>query len=360
MKTKLNDFLGIKYPIIQAPMAGGPTGSALVSSVSNNGGLGFIGAGFMSGEELNQLVSEVKVLTKAPFGVNLFIQKSFEDYTITQNTKDVLEDIANRLGASEPCYPEKVSSLLEDQLSVLMINPVAVISFTFGILDTRWIKELKKCGSKVMGTATSVEEAKVLELKDVDAVSAQGIEAGGHRGSFLADDKGRFAEVGNLSLIPQVVDAIHLPVIASGGISDGRAILAAMSLGAEGVQIGSAFLTTHEAQGLAQMKKRLVNSTDTSTVLTRSFTGKWARGIDNEFIREIQKSKIEIPPYPVMNQITSSIRNKAQEKGDTEKMSLWAGQSSSLSKRESVEEAFNRFVLEFKQSLKKLKQLQTT
>ena len=338
-------------------MAGGPTGSKLVSRVSENGGLGFIGAGFMSAEDLNQRISETKALTKAPFGVNLFIQESLNDYDITQQTKNVVNEIADRTGSKEPFYPKKISSLLEEQLSVLIINPVPVISFTFGILDKKWIKELKDCGAKIMGTATSVEEAKVQELGNVDAVIAQGIEAGGHRGSFLSDEKGRFAQVGSLSLIPQVVDAIDLPVIASGGISDGRGILAAMSLGAEGVQIGSAFLTTHEAQGLAQMKKRLVNSTDTSTVLTRSFTGKWARGIENEFIREIQKSKIEIPPYPVMNQITSSIRSKAQEKGDTEKMSLWAGQSSSLSQRESVDEAFNRFIFEYKQSLEKLKQL---
>ena len=338
-------------------MAGGPTGSKLVSKVSENGGLGFIGAGFMSAEDLNQRISETKTLTKAPFGVNLFIQESLNDYHITQQTKNVVNQIADRTGSKEPFYPKKISSLLEEQLSVLIINPVPVISFTFGILDKKWIKELKDCGAKIMGTATSVEEARVLELGNVDGVIAQGIEAGGHRGSFLSDEKGCFAEVGSLSLIPQVVDAIHTPVIASGGISDGRGILAAMSLGAEGVQVGSAFLTTHEANGVTEMKKRLVNSVDTSTVLTRNFTGKWARGIENEFIEEIEQSKVEIPPYPVMHQITNSIRNKAQQTGDTERMSLWAGQSSSLSKRESVEEVFNRFILEYNQSLKKIKHL---
>lgn len=338
-------------------MAGGATSPKLVSCVSNNGGLGFIGAGFMSGEELNQHITKTKALTKEPFGVNLFIQKSLGEYKVSENTKRVLRKIANRIGAKDPCFSEAVPNFLEEQLSVLTANPVPVVSFTFGSLDGERIRKLKQCGIKIMGTATSVEEAKFLALQQVDAIIAQGFEAGGHRGSFLLNEKGCFAKVGSLSLVPQVVDAIELPVIASGGISDGRGILAAIALGAEGVQIGSAFLTTNEAQGNTQMKERLVNSPDTSTVLTRTLTGKWARGIENELIREIEESKIAIPPYPVMHQITGSIRSKAQEKGDTEKMSLWAGQSSSLSKRESVEEAFNRFLMEYNQSLETLKSL---
>ncbi len=212
---------------------------------------------------------------------------------------------------------------------------------------------MKRRGILVIGTATTVEEGRALEAAGVDAIVAQGSEAGGHRGSFLTPPEAP-PLIGTLALVPQLVDAVTLPVIASGGVMDGRGVAAALALGASAVQLGTAFLTVEESGASAAYRAALLAAADDATTVTRAFSGRPARGLRNRFIAEVEEAGVPIPPFPLQNALTRPLRNAATAAGAAEAMSLWAGQAAALARRESTAALVGRLVTEAADVLRSL------
>ncbi|MGG4168018.1 nitronate monooxygenase [Rossellomorea vietnamensis] len=345
--------LGTKYPIIQAGMAGGVTTPKLVASVSNSGGLGTIGAGYMSVSDLTESIKQVKKQTNLPFGVNLFIPESpeYSEEQLNQMQR-LLKPFMKELNLfnDEPFSLKQID--LERQIESIIKERVPVCSFTFGIPSKEIMKELKKEGITVIGTATTVEEALINQECGVDLIVAQGSEAGGHRGTFL----GTYEEsmIGTFSLIPQVVDAVEVPVIAAGGVMDGRGVIAALALGAKGVQMGTAFLTNKESGAKDIHKKAILQGEETSTTITSAFSGKPARGMTNSFTNIMKEYENRILPYPVQNALTKEMRREAGNQHNSGLMSLWSGQSPRLSRDIYVHELIDSLVTEVEKELHRL------
>lgn len=342
-RNELTEKLRIEYPIFQAPMAGGITTAALISEVSNNGGMGNLGAGYMAPEEIKEEIRQIRSLTDKPFGVNLFVPDREVSYKKEEIDRmgDLLTKYSEELGMKErPGLPEKDYALIyEKHLEVILQEPVPVCSFTFGMPDRDTIRELKKQEIAIIGTATNVKEAVELDESGVDMIVAQGSEAGGHRGTFHQEESGL---IGSMALIPQVVDAVSKPVIAAGGIMDARGIAAAMMLGAAGIQLGTVFLTCRESGANPFYKKAILTGTEDQTALTKAFSGKLARGISNRFLEEM--NGLSVLPYPLQNDMTAPIRKQAARFGKAEFMSLWAGQGVRMAKETTAKELMEKLV----------------
>jgi len=338
LTSQLLEHLQIEYPIIQAPMAGGITTTSLVTEVSKHGGLGMIGAGYMSPAQLEEQIKETKAVVKN-FGVNLFVPSDFsvtEDEVLLANEamKPILEKLVVEEEHSELPTKEKALQNFNEQVTAVLKEKVPVCSFTFGLPTEEMIKELKKNGIFLIGTATTVKEAVEIERLGMDAAVVQGSEAGGHRGNFLSEDEN--SSIGLMSLIPQVVDAIAIPVIAAGGIMDGRGLAASLCLGAKAVQMGTAFLATEESGASILHKEEILKATEEEIVATKSFSGKWAQGIHNAFMEEMREYEARLPSFPVQNALTQPIRKAATKQKDKDYMSLWSGQSPRLAKNQSA------------------------
>lgn len=343
MENSLTNMLSIQYPIIQAPMAGGITTSSLVSSVSNAGGLGMIGAGYLDASGLQSQIREVKSLTDHPFGVNVFIlQKAETTEEEIKKAYDLLQPYREELQIQSEVPTFSNTKTFEEQINVIIEEKVPVVSFTFGLPSKEVISMLKEKEITVMGTATTVKEAMMVEELGMDAVVVQGSEAGGHRGHFLREAGESL--IGLMSLIPQVTDHVTIPVIAAGGIMDGRGIVAASVLGAKGVQMGTAFVTCKESGAHPLYKEAILHASEDEAVLTKAFSGKEARSIQNQFINEMKQHESHLPPYPIQNTLTSGIRKSAKQVNKPEYMSLWSGQSPRLSKNITVEELFQKMI----------------
>lgn len=336
-RNKLTQKLGITYPMIQAGMAGGVTTPDLVAAVSNAGGLGTLGAGYLDPEQMRQSIKKVKQHTDQPFGVNVFIPEipDVSEQEIEQ-ANEWLRPFREELQLEKPEVKMPSASLFDKQMEVIIEEQVPVCSFTFGVPKKEWIHRLKKEGRTAIGTATTVNEAIINEEAGMDMVVMQGSEAGGHRGTF----SGSFANamVGTMALVPQAVDHVHIPVIAAGGIMDGRGVLAALTLGAQAVQMGTAFVTSLESGGKPQQIEAILNSNEEQPLITSVFSGKPARGIQNEFMKRMAPFEKELPGYPVQNILTKAIRNEAAKQNRPEWVHLWSGQSPRLSKRKSAAE----------------------
>ncbi|EKN70056.1 2-nitropropane dioxygenase NPD [Neobacillus bataviensis LMG 21833] len=348
-ENSLSRLLKINYPIIQAPMAGGPTTTELVAAVSTEGGLGMIGAGYLSPDQLRSQIQEIHKLTDKPFGINLFVPKPYTaDGKTLRLAGDLLKPIREELQVGEdllvlPTFEQDVKTF-EEQLKIIIEEQISICSFTFGIPSPQVVTKLKENSIVVIGTATTVEEAILNEKAGMDAVVVQGAEAGGHRGTFYGhEDRGL---IGLMSLIPQVFDVLDIPLIAAGGIMDGRGIMAAKCLGAIGVQMGTAFLVCKESGANALHKEAIMEATEDQVVLTRAFSGKMARGLNNGFIEIMSQKEEELPDYPLQNELTKAIRKNAAAKGSTEYMSLWSGQSPRLAKKLTVRQLMNKIILE--------------
>lgn len=328
---KFCETLGIEHPIIQAPMAGGLVTPGLVAAVSNAGGLGSYPGGYLHPDVIDSAIKSIRALTDKPFAVNLFIPEKSPAAAPSPRVVKKLSEIAEEVGVAGLGAPAREDFTFEDQLAVVIDNGVPVFSFTFGMPDPSRIEALRKKGIAVMGTATSVGEARKLEEAGCSAVAAQGIEAGGHRGTF--PNTPHLPMTGTIALVPQIADSVKIPVVASGGIMDGRGIVAALALGASAVQMGTAFLSVAEATVPEAWLKAIEQSDDTSTVLTRVYTGKYARGIKNRFFEEMINLEAEVPHYPIQHALTAPIRAAAKAKGDARFMSLWAGQAAPMSRR---------------------------
>ncbi|KTD02213.1 NAD(P)H-dependent flavin oxidoreductase [Fluoribacter gormanii] len=344
-QTRLTEKIGLKYPIIQAPMAGGATTPELVAAVCNAGGLGSLGAGYMPPDELKDALKTIRKLTNKPFAVNLFIPERYHASAeqIRKSCTDIKQSCLELNIEIEPVL-EPYAQSFEEQINVLIQEKIPVFSYAFGLLDSKWITKFKRNRTVLIGTATTLAEARELEECDIDAIVAQGSEAGGHRGTFIS--KAEDGLIGLFSLIPQLVDQIDLPIIAAGGIMDGRGIAAALKLGSEGIQMGTAFLSCFES-GIPEVYKRaLLSQQQDNTVLTRAFSGKLARGIRNQFIDRMHVRTANILDYPIQNALTGLMRKKAKELDNIDFMSMWAGQSAPLCRSTSVKELISTLVHE--------------
>lgn len=342
-------ILGSQFPIIQAPMAGSTT-PLLVAAVSNAGGLGSLGGAYMQAEALRDAIRKIRELTDHSFSINLFIPNehpaSAQQEQIQQSCK-MIEQASPELNYKTHPVPAPYSPDFDEQMQVIIEEKVPVFSFIFGLLSETWITKLKKNKTIIIGTATNVPEAILLEKSDIDMVVAQGSEAGGHRGTFIGDKEGGL--IGLFSLLPQLVEQIKIPVIAAGGIMNGKGIAAAHLLGASAVQMGTAFLTCNESEISTKYKQLLLETKKDSTVLTSAFSGKFARGIKNKFIERMSNHKKYILPFPIQNAMTRGMRNEAGKQNCTDFMSLWAGQSANLCREISVAKLMRELVEECSQ-----------
>lgn len=348
-ETRLTKLLKIQYPIICAPMVGAST-PELVTAVSNAGGLGSFAVTGLSPQGIRQGISDVRRLTNKPFSANLLVLKQVNpDPQQVARALELLQPIRQELGLPVGQPLAKYGEDNKAQFEVLLEERPGVASFAFGLLTKKQVAALKTVGTVVMGTITNVAEAKAWEEAGADVVCAQGSEAGGHRGTFIGDFESSMT--GTMALLPQVVDAVRVPVIAAGGIMDGRAIAAALMLGASGVQMGTAFLTCPESRIAEAWKSTLLDARDDQTRVSRIYSGRYARGIVNEFMHKLTPMADEIPPFPIQNALTAQIRQAAAKANRSEYLSLWAGQGVAMSRGLPAAELVATLVEETEQAL---------
>jgi nitronate monooxygenase len=349
----LADRLGVEHPIIQAPMAGGTSTAELTAAVSNAGGLGSIAGGYSPPAALRESIRAVRALTSRPFQVNLFAAEPPRSAPAAEEIRRAQEALAPfraELGLAPPPPPATLPRF-EEQLRVVLDERVPIFSFTFGALTSEDVAALARAGAVVMGTATTVREARALEAAGAHAIVAQGGEAGAHRGTFLGPPER--ALVGTIALVPQIADAVPLPVIAAGGIMDGRGIAAALALGAQGVQLGTAFIPCPESGASRAHKEALLaRRDDDDTTLTRAFSGKTARGLRNRFVEAMEGAPLL--PYPFQNSMTADLRREAAKAGKADLLSLWAGQGAPLSRARPAADLVGELVRETEQALARL------
>ncbi|WP_422368714.1 NAD(P)H-dependent flavin oxidoreductase [Pelagibius sp.] len=334
LQTALARRLGIELPILQAPMAGGGDTPALVGAVCDADGFGSIGAAYLTPQQIAETSRKVRERTNRPFGINLFAPG--EVPVLPTDPSVAIERVSPffmELGLDQPSVPSSIASSFDEQFETALESGASVFSFTLGIVPQPVIEAAKSRGMFVVGTATTVEEAVELEAAGVDAIVAQGAEAGGHRATFTGDfDAGL---IGVMSLVPQVVDAVSVPVIASGGIMDGRGLAAALVLGAQAVQLGTAFLATDEAGVPSAYKDAVLGAAATQTRITRAFSGRPARGLTNRFMVAIESAPEPdaVLPFPYQNALTRPLRAAAAKQARSDCLSLWAGQGVAMSQR---------------------------
>src|SRR3954469_2124473 len=332
-RNRLTAKLGIEYPIIQGPL-GGLSSQRLTAAVSNFGGLGSYGAHSRTPDEIGTVIAEIRSLTSRPFAMNLWVSmedegaRSSNDAEFNRSLAPLAGHLA-ALGAPRPAYQPYSPIRFEDQARVLLEANVPIFSFIFGIPAREILEECRAKGIVTIGTATTPDEAAALEQAGVDAVVASGFEAGGHRGSFLRAPEDSLT--GTLSLVPQVVDAVDVPVIAAGGIADARGVIAAFALGAEAVQMGTAFLACEESGASRLHRDALMRSEAGHTALTKGFTGRLARGIHNRLLEDLNRPGTEILPYPLQRALVRNLSTAAEAAGRADLLPLWAGQSATVS-----------------------------
>ncbi len=328
--------LGIEHPFLQGPFGGGLSSARLVAAVSNRGSLGSFGLQPYGAEDILRIAGEIRQLTSRPFGLNLWISGSDPggvDFTAEEvaRVRRLFAPYFAELGAPVPEPREKtdVAHLFEDQIQALLEARPAVFSFVYGIPPLDVLRECKKRGIVTVGAATSVAEARALDDAGVDLVVATGFEAGGHRVSFLrrAED----SLMGTFALVQLCARRVKAPVIAAGGVVDGAGVRAALALGAQAAQIGTAFLACEESNASPAHRAALFSEAAYDTTLTRAFTGRLARGISNRWTREA--ATMEHAPYPLQQfftrELKRAVQERASESGDapTQLVSLWSSQA---------------------------------
>ncbi len=326
---RLQQFLGIELPIIQAPMAGSQ-GSALAVAVSNSGGLGSLPCAMLGLEAMRNELTVIRARTSRPFNVNFFchpiptpnaerelawrtaLAPYFKEYGVDDNKIPVEPGRAP--------FSSAAADVLDD------FKP-AVVSFHFGLPSADLLVRAKAWGSKILSSATTVDEARWLEAQGVDAIIAQGLEAGGHRGIFLSEDLS--TQVGTFALLPQIVRAVNVPVIAAGGIADAKGVAAAIALGAAGVQVGTAYMLCPEATTSVVHRAALKSDAVRHTALTNLFSGRPARGIMNRIMRELGPISAAAPAFPLATGAIAPLRAAAEHRGSGDFSPLWSGQNAS-------------------------------
>jgi nitronate monooxygenase len=323
----LQSLLGIELPIIQAPMAG-VQGSALAVAVSNAGGLGSLPCAMLGLDAMRNELAAIKAQTTKPFNVNFFCHAPPKPSSEREAVWRVaLSPYFKEFGIDADTIPVGPgrAPFSSEAADVLSEFKPAVVSFHFGLPSAELVARVRTWGAKVLSSATTVEEARWLEAHGVDAIIAQGLEAGGHRGIFLSDDLS--TQVGTFALLPQIVQAVKLPVIAAGGIADAKGVAAAMALGAAGVQIGTAYLLCPEAATSPVHRAALKSDAARHTAITNLFTGRPARGIVNRIMQELGPISSATPAFPLATSAITPLRAKAESRGSGDFSPLWSGQN---------------------------------
>jgi nitronate monooxygenase len=317
-------------PVWMAPMAGEAASAALVAAISAGGGFGQLGAAYLAPARIGEIATDIRARTDQPFGINLFCpQPWLRDDPALDAYLARLADWHAELGLPPPVRPERFEEDFDAQLDATIAARPAVISFVMGDPGVARVAALKAQGFKVLGTATQVSEGRMLQASGVDAVVAQGYEAGGHRGGFLGRPEG--ALIGTLALVPQLVDALDIPVLAAGGVADARGVAAAQALGASAVTVGTAFLLVDECPLSPAYRAALLAATDADSTLTQAFSGRYARGLANRVTRELDG--VALPAFPQPNAASRAMRQAAAKAGQADFLSLWAGQALPLSRQ---------------------------
>ncbi len=339
--------LGIEHPLVQAPMAGS-TPPALVAAVSNAGGLGSLGAGYLEPQAILQQAAQIRALGDAPYAIGLFVLPDEFDADMPAVAKacEQLDALMLREGLDvRTTVPARWAPRFSDQFAALCEARPAAASFAFGVISPAQVRELHRRDICLIGTATTVAEARAWAEGGADAVCVQGAEAGGHRGTFLhrAED----AMIGLFALLPLAVRALRIPVIAAGGIMDGRGMLAAEVLGAAASQLGTAFLTCPESSASAAWKQDLIQAEPHQVTTIRGFSGRAARGLRNRFVEAMPEAAQGLP-YPVLNALTAPLRRAAAAAGRGDLLSEWCGQAAGMVRPQPAAELVARLTYEYR------------
>jgi nitronate monooxygenase len=336
--NRLAALLGVDVPVVLGPF-GGMSSVELTAAVSGFGGLGAFGLYGYDAERIRQTVDAIRDRTDRPFALNLWLigdEPQITDMEFETFVEPLLP-FFEELGIPVPSRPERFLPTFEEQIEAALAAQPAALSFVYGVPPAEVVEAAHARGILVIGTATTVDEAVALDDGDVDAVVATGMEAAGHRVSFLKVPEESL--VGTFALIPQVVDAVGVPVIAAGGIAERRGVRAAFALGASGVQVGTAFLATTQSAANDAHRQAIAGASADASVLTRAMSGRLARGLPNRAIRSIEAGGV-IAPFPVQNWLTGQFRAEAGKRGIGELQSLWLGQAASLSRFTEARDVF--------------------
>ena len=348
--------LGVPYPIIQAPMGGADT-PALIAAVCNSGGLGSLAAAYLTPDQISKAIARVRELTDKPFNVNLFAGGYGHGASAPANSGPMLagapmlallSEIHQALELPAPTLPAPPADPFNDQLEAILDARPAVFSFTFGIPSRDALARIKSRGIATFGTATTADEAVMLEQAGVIAIVAQGAEAGAHRGTFAGPFEA--AMIPTLQLVAAISERVATPAIASGGLMDGRDIAESFARGASAAQLGTAFLACPECGISESYKQAILSARADTTVITRAFSGRPARGLANTFIERLAGRENIILPFPVQNILTRPMRNAAAKRGEPGYQSLWAGQGVTRTRTLPAAELVRRLVEEIKEA----------
>ncbi len=359
LRTPFSEKLGLRLPLIQAPMAGGPSSTELVAACSAAGALGSFGFAYTPPQEMKKQAAAARAKTDRPFGINLFVspQPGPIDAVHQSAALAALAPWYAEMGvpAPEPAQPPYVPDLEAQLVAVEEIKP-RVFTVHLDSLPAQKIERFKKLGILVGGSATCVAEAKGLETLGFDFVIAQGGEAGGHRGTYLRDPQE--ALTGTLALTRLIVRAVKIPVVAAGGIMDGAGIAAVLALGAQAAQLGTAFIPCPESGAPEVHKKAILGAREDDTRITEKFSGKAARGIANRFLREAEAKHLPKIAFPAQNRLTTALRTASAKAGNPDFYALWAGQAVALARALPAADLIARLEAETIEALQSLKGLE--
>jgi len=337
--TKATELLAIDYPILQGPFGGGLSSVELVATVSNAGGLGGYGAYTLTPQEIYDLDKQIKAATDKPYNLNLWVSDTDAPGGIVtdeqyEQAKKVFKPYFDEAGITLPEKPAPFKSRFENQLQVILDIRPRVFSFMFGTLSADVLEQCRKRGITTVGAATTLDEAIALDATGVDMIIASGFEAGGHRPSFLASSESSIT--GTFVLLQLVKEKVKTPIIAAGGIANGRGIAAAMTLGADAAQIGTAFLACDESGALPIHRQMLFSDAARYTTLSRAFTGRLGRGLTSRIARELSGGEKNFLPFPLQTTFMSPLRKAALDKEKWDMVLFWGGQIAPLLKHKKA------------------------
>ncbi|WP_312509163.1 NAD(P)H-dependent flavin oxidoreductase [Chryseobacterium culicis] len=337
--NRITELVGIEYPILQGPFGGGLSTVELTTAVSNLGGLGGFGAYTLSPQEIYDIHKAIQSKTDKPYNLNLWVNDHDiidEEQTKLQYKKAVekFKPYFELLQIEIPSSPSSFESRFQNQLDAVLSVQPKVFSFMFGLLDENIIEDLHRRGTLVVGNATTLNEAVALEKTGVDIIVASGFESGGHRPSFL--DQAELSTTGTFVLIQLIKDKVKIPVVAAGGIANGRGIAGAFKLGADAVQIGTAFLATEESGALPAHKDFLFSDAAKSTTLSRAYTGRLGRGITTKITRDLLAVTDSTLPFPLHTHFMGALRKAALEQQKNDLVFFWSGQIAPLLKHKKA------------------------
>ncbi|PSL50362.1 nitronate monooxygenase [Chitinophaga niastensis] len=347
-QTKASEILGIEYPILQGPFGGNLSSVELVSTVSNAGGLGGYGAYSLSPQEIIQVDQQIKAATNKPYNINLWVSDTdTPDGTVSDEqfklAQALFKPYFDELGIALPEKPAPFKSRFENQVDVILHQRPPVFSFMFGIPADDILEQCRRLGIVTIGAATTLDEAIALESAGVDLIIASGFEAGGHRPSFLASAES--STTGTFVLLQLIKEKVKRPVIAAGGIANGKGVAAALALGADAAQIGTAFLATDESNATVTHRQMLFSNAAKYTTLSRAFTGRLGRGITNRIAQDLIHKEKDFLPFPLQTQFMSHLRKEATEQEKWDIIQFWGGQIAPVLKHKKAADLM-KFILE--------------